>query len=252
MPFDISFAGFVNFLLGMITGVVVFLGLFTALSYRGKHIDLTKIKRPENDMDEEQLKALIEDRQDKLKRMIKYDQDGAFKSTMDISYQLIEEVSRYFFPNSKYPMLELSVNELLELNHYITQRIDELLNIPVLKLAKKMRVIQIVNLYEKKRAVEQNKVLKLAKKAKIGKVLKYGSMAMNAVNPVYWFRKFVINTTIDAITKKVCVVIVGVVGEETAKIYSKKLFDKDLELGVVDKNMEDLLEEGIDENAENS
>lgn len=247
MPFDISFGGFINFFLGMVTGVVAFLGMFTFLSFRGKRLNLEDIKRPDLQMNEAELRALIEGRQQKLKRMIKYDQDSAFKSAMNVSYELIEEISRYFFPNSKYPMLELSINELLELNHYITNRVDELLDIPILKNAKKARIITILSMYQKKQAVEQSKMMKAAKKAKLGKVLKYGSMALNAVNPVYWFRKLVFNTSIDAMTRKVCVVIVGVVGEETAKVYSKKLFDKDVDLGLVEANMDELLTEGDDE-----
>jgi len=244
MPFDISFGGFVNFVLGMVTGVVAFLGLFTFFSFRGKRVNLDNIKRPDIEMDEAELRQLIEGRQDKLKRMIKYDQDGAIRSTMNIAYELVEEISRYFFPKSRYPMLELSVNELMELNHYVTNRMDELLDIPILKHAKKTRIITILNMYKKKQAIEESKVMKVAKKAKLGKVLKYGSMALNAVNPVYWFRKLVINTSIDVMTRKVCVVIVGVVGEETTKVYSKKLFDKDIDLGLVNDNMEDLLLEG--------
>ena len=46
---------------------------------------------------------------------------------------------------------------------------------------------------------------------------------------------------------KLCVAIIAVVGEETAKVYSKKLFDQDIELGMVEKNMEDLLSEGDEE-----
>jgi hypothetical protein len=247
MPFDISFGGFVNFFLGMVTGVVAFLGMFTFLSFRGKRVNLDNIKRPEIEMDEAELRQLIEGRQLKLKRMIKYDQDGAIRSTMNVAYELIEEISRYFFPNSHYPMLELSVNELMELNHYITNRMDELLDIPILKHAKKTRIVTILNMYQKQKKVTESKVVRAAKKAKLGKVLKYGSMALNAVNPVYWFRKLVINTSIDVMTRKVCVVIIGVVGEETTKVYSKKLFDKDVDLGLVDENMEDLLTEGDDE-----
>ena len=70
---------------------------------------------------------------------------------------------------------------------------------------------------------------------------------MNAVNPVYWFRKLVLSTSIDAMTRKLCVAIIGVVGEETSKVYSKKLFDKDVDLGLVEENMESLLSEGDDD-----
>ena len=243
MPDSFNLSIIINFVLGMITGVIAFLGLFIFFSWRGKHIDLNAIKRPEVDVSEEDLKQLVLLKQQKLKRLIKYDSDGAFKNTLSISYEVIEEISRYFFPKSRYPKLELSNNEMLMLNHYITDRLDQIMDIPILKHAKRLRVIQIVNMYEKKRTIEQNKLLKMAKKAKLDKVLKYGAMAMNAVNPVYWFRKLVINTSLDVMTRKVCVLIVGVVGEETVKVYSKKLFETDLELNLVEESLNELIEE---------
>ena len=244
MPFDISFGGFTNFFLGMMTGVVAFLAFITFFSFRGNRINLDDIKRPDVDFDEEDIRKLILSRQTKLKRNLKVKNIGSFRATMDIAYELVEEISRYFFPDSKYPMLELSVHELIDLNHYISTRIDELLDIPLLKNAKKMRVISIVKMYEKKKSIEDSKVAKAAKKYKLVKVLKYGSMALNVVNPVYWFRKLVLNTSLDAMTRKICVVIVGVVGEETTKVYSKKLFDTDVDLGLVEGNMQELLTEG--------
>lgn len=246
LAISITFSGFINFFLGMITGVVLFLLIVTIFSIRGKNLSLDA-KKPEGDISEEDLRNLIEHRQTSLKRTIKMKNDSAYKITFDMSLELVEEISRYFFPNSKYPMYELSVNELLELNHYITDRIDEILEVPLLKNAKKTRIITIVNMYEKKRQIEESKIAKAAKRMHLGKVVKYGGMALNAINPVYWFRKLVLSTSMDVITRKVCVAIIGVVGEETAKVYSKKLFDKDVELGLVEQNMQDLLAEGDDE-----
>jgi len=239
----ISFQGFINFFLGMLTGIVLFLASLTFLFVRGKNIELD-IRKPEGELSEDDLRQLIRSRQDKLRKVLKKKNNGVFKLTFEISYELVEEISRYFFPNSKYPMYELSVNELLELNHYITDRIDEILEVPVLKNAKKAKIITIVNMYEKKKAIQDSRLARAAKKLKLGKVAKYGGMALNAVNPVYWFRKLVLSTSIDAMTRKLCVAIIGVVGEETSKVYSKKLFDKEIELGLVDENMEALLTEG--------
>ena len=250
MPFDITFGGFINFFLGMMTGVVAFLAFLTFFSFRGKRVNLQDISMPTVEFNEEDIKNLIESRQIKLKRNLKAGSDKTFRVTMDIAYELLEEISRYFFPESKYPMLELSIHELIDLNHYISNRVDELLDIPVLRNAKKAKIISIVNLYEKKKFLEESRVARAAKKYRFGKVLKYGGMALNVVNPVYWFRKLVLSTSIDAITRKLCVVIIGVVGEETAKIYSKKLFDTDVELDLVDGNMEELLKEGDDEDEE--
>jgi len=242
----INFQGFINFFLGMLTGIILFLATLTFLSIRGKNINLD-VKKPEGEFSEDDLRQLIVSRQNRLRKVLKTKKEGAFRLTFEVSYELVEEISRYFFPNSKYPMYELSVNELIELNHYITDRIDEILEVPVLKNAKKARIITIVNMYEKKKAIEGSKLAKAAKKLKLGKVAKYGGMALNAVNPVYWFRKLVLSTSIDAMTRKLCVAIIGVVGEETSKVYSKKLFDKDVDLGLVEENMESLLSEGDDD-----
>ena len=242
--FDISFLGFVNFFIGMITGMIVFAAIYISFLVRGKNLNIEDIKRPTIDVNEEELREMIINKQKSFKRKKKLGNQTIVKLTFDMSYELIEEISRYFFPNSKYPMLELSVNELLNLNHYVTNRLDEILDKPILKNTKNIQMTKIMGMYDKKKAIEQNKLIKAAKKYKVGKIVKYGGAVINAVNPVYWFRKFVINTSVDVMTRKICLVVIGIVGEETTNIYSKKLFNKPLELSVVEKEMLTLLEEG--------
>ncbi|MBN2605645.1 MAG: hypothetical protein JXR62_07485 [Bacilli bacterium] len=244
--FEISFGGFINFFLGMLAGMVVFTAIYVYFLLRGKNINIEDIKRPTIDVSEEHVKLIILEKQRLFKRNRRLGNQSIAKLTFDMSYELLDEISRYFFPESKYPMLELSVNELLNLNHYITDRIDNILDKPILKNTKNLQVTKIMQILDKKKAVEQHKIVKTAKKYKVGKVLKYASAAVNVVNPVYWFRKLVINTSVDLMTKKVCVVIIGVVGEETTKIYSKKLFNKPMELDIVEKEMLKFLEEGDD------
>ncbi len=118
-----------------------------------------------------------------------------------------------------------------------------MLNKPLLKNTKNVRVTKFVQMYDKKKSIERNKVIKSLKKYKVDKAAKYASMTVNVMNPVYWFRKAVIKTSVDAMTKKISVVIIGIVGEETVKVYSKKLFDKELEIDVVDEDIK-LLQEG--------
>ena len=231
--FEISFGGFINFFVGMATGMVAFAAIYVYFLVRGKNINIDDIKRPSIDVNEEELKIMIIDKQKKFKRNKKLGNQNVAKLTFELSYELIEEISKYFFPESKYPMLELSVNELLNLNHYITNRLDDILDKPILKNTKNLQITKIMSMYDKKKAIEQNKLIKAAKKYKVGKIVKYGAAAINVVNPVYWFRKLVINTSVDVMTRKVCLVVIGIVGEETTKVYSKKLFDVPVELNVV-------------------
>ena len=247
--FDITFGGFINFFLGMMAGMVAFAAIYVYFLLRGKNINIDDIKRPTIEVSEEAVKYIIIEKQKLFKRNRKLGNQSIAKLTFEMSYELLDEISRYFFPESKYPMLELSVNELLNLNHYITDRIDVILDKPILKNTKNLQVTKIMQMLDKKKAVEENKIVKAAKKYKVAKVIKYAGAAVNVVNPVYWFRKLVINTSVDLMTKKVCVVIIGVVGEETTKIYSKKLFDKPMELDIVEREMLQLLEgeEGLED-----
>jgi hypothetical protein len=245
--FEISFGGFINFFVGMATGMVAFAAIYVYFLVRGKNINIDDIKRPNVDVNEEELRIMIIDKQKKFKRNKKLGNQNIAKLTFELSYELIEEISKYFFPESKYPMLELSVNELLNLNHYITNRLDDILDKPILKNTKNLQITKIMSMYDKKKAIEQNKLVKAAKKYKVVKIAKYSAAAINVFNPVFWFRKLVINTSVDVMTRKVCLVIIGIVGEETTKVYSKKLFDVPVELNVVEQEMLSLLEEGVEE-----
>jgi hypothetical protein len=238
---------FINFFLGMATGMILFTAIFVHFLVRGKNMNVDEIKRPTINVEEQVLIDLIKSKQKYFKRSFKTTSEGVAKLTFNLSFELVEEIAKYFFPDSKYPMLELNINELLSLSHYITDRIDDLLDKPIIKNTRNLQVTKIMQMYDKKKQVEETKLVKAVKKLHIPKVMKYGGAALNAFNPVYWFRKIVINTSLTAMTKKVCIVMIGIVGEETTKVYSKALFKEEVDLKLVEQELQQLLEEGIDE-----
>ena len=238
------------FFFGMLTGMVVLMATFVFLFIRSKVIDVEQYTKPTADVDPDVLKELVKSKQNEFKKLRKLKEESVSKITFNLSFELVNEVAKYFFPDSKYPTLELSVNELLNLNHYITNRIDELLDKPVIKNTKKMQIVKVMEMLDKKRAIEESKVVKAANRMKLGKVVKYGGMALNALNPVYWFRKAVISTSVSAMTRKICIVIIDIVGEETIKVYSKALFEEPVDIKLVESEMQALLEEP-DEDEEN-
>ncbi|MFK5884141.1 MAG: hypothetical protein QM489_07385 [Candidatus Izemoplasma sp.] len=248
--FDINFVGFINYFFGMFTGFVLFTIIYTYFMIRGKNINLDEIKHPNIDVEEDELRDMIIAKQKKFKRHRKISDQGIAKLTFELSFELLDEIAKYFFPDSKYPALELSVNELLNLNHYITDRVDEILEKPILKNTKKMRIVRVMEMFDRKKQIEESKIIKAAKKYKVSKAFSYAATAVNIVNPVYWFRKLVINTSVDMLTRKVCIVIIGIVGEETTKIYSKNLFDEPIQLDIVEKEMLSLLEGDTEEEIE--
>ncbi len=245
MP-EITFGGIINFILGILSGFILFTLVYIYFSIRGKNSDMMLIRKPEVDVDEEKLKQIIIDKQKAFKSAYKKNQKNIGKTTFNLSYELIEEISSFYFPDSKYPMLELSVNEFITLNHYITDRIDGILEQPLLKNTRNIRITKIVRAYETKKAIEQKRLIKAAKSGAVKTTMKVTLGALNLFNPAYWFRKLVINTSVDFVTRKICLMIISIVGEETSKIYSKKLFDKDVEFDLVERELR-ALEAGSDD-----
>jgi hypothetical protein len=75
------------------------------------------------------------------------------------------------------------------LNHYITDRFQELMaSSKILKLTRGWTLAKIVEMNEVKNKIEQNVIVKTAKK--YSGITKAAGAVLNAVNPVYWFRRF--------------------------------------------------------------
>jgi hypothetical protein len=136
---------------------------------------------------------------------------------------LIHDIARVYFPDSKYPIYELSIDELMTLIHYITDRVDSLFKGPILRPLKKIRISYILKVIDTKRKIDENKAVKTA--SKLRTPWKVTKTVLNIFNPVYWVRKLMISTTLVAVTNKICGIIIDVVGEETNNVYSKSVFN---------------------------
>jgi hypothetical protein len=215
-----------TFVLGMLTGFVL-LGLFIALLLilSRKSKERTRLSKSESIADEV-IRKMIESKQEELESTVKFADNAYFRVAFDLSFDLMQEIAKHYYPESKYPIYELSVQELLNLNFYITQRLQSIIDRKVVRLFKNARISTVVDILNKKKAFDNSKLMKATRNLKINKFLSYGSMALNYANPIYWFRKLAMKPTTDLVTKEICNMIISIVGEETNKVYSKKLFQK--------------------------
>lgn len=141
-----------------------------------------------------------------------------------ISWNLINDISKVYYPDSKYPVYELSLDELIKLSYYITERVDNIFNGNILKHARKFKISQLIALIEAKKKMDEKKIVKASKKVHAGKIVKVASAAINFINPAFWVKKIMFSTTLNVGSNKMANIIIQIVGEETAKIYSKHLF----------------------------
>ncbi|VEU82655.1 hypothetical protein [Acholeplasma hippikon] len=184
----------------------------------------------EADIDEKEIEWLIKDAHEAFKNKEKRDEVGFGKYLIQISTELSNDIATKFYPRSKYPYLELTIDETLDLLKYISDRFKEIMNKPFLKLFRGITLRQLMTLNETKEKIDNNPIVKTSNKLHLTKVFKNTMTVLNAVNPVYWFRKVVIDNVTNAVILKLGLVVISLTGEETYKIYSKKVFNEEREV----------------------
>lgn len=208
----------------------------------------TKYKRHPVEIDELEIELLIKDAQEQFKNKELRKEMGLFAYFKSVNLDLVTDIAKKYYPNSKYPLLELSVEESLELTNYISNRINEFLSARILAPLKRKTLAQIKGIYDVKVKVEETKIVKAGKKVGVAKIGKTALGVINAINPAYWIKRLTVDKLYDIIIVKICLVSIGVVGEETYKIYSKSVFKDPEEIDVdIDQLYEDII---VDESGE--
>jgi hypothetical protein len=231
---------FISFLIGIFLGITVAVLIYLILVFSSmsnkKHIIKTKVK----DVSADDVVNLIHDANIAFNDKTLRGESSNIEYAIDISKNLIITIAKSFYPKSKHPLLEISIDEALMLGKYISDRLDEVLDHKGLRFLKKFKISYIVGLYDFKENIMENNIVKATRKYKISNAFNSAKKVINIVNPIYWARKFVVSKAIDIVLHKLCVVMISVAGEETYKIYSKSIYNKD---NYVDSGIDDLVDD---------
>lgn len=224
----------IGFILCAVTYMLIFLSTFNK---KEKEIKSTSVE-----VDNEEILKLIRSSKNEYSEEFCDSTTGQkIQGVKDISYRLINDIAKTYYPKSSYPIYELSLDELLMLCHYITDRINSMFSGPILKNFKKVKMSQVVKLIDIKKKIDENKVMKAANKMHVPKLASGVFAVLNVFNPVYWVKKLMINTTLVVATNKIALVVIDVVGEETNKVYSKSVFSKEKAIDTdIQKSIEEI------------
>jgi hypothetical protein len=188
---------------------------------------------------DEEVKALIKKKQDLLPEAAAVANNSYFRAVFELSSELMYEIAAHYFPDKKYPIYELTPQEVLDLNRYVTDRIEKIINGKIIRKFKKYRISTIVDLVNKKRDLDNIKLMKLNKQYQISKILGGVSTVWHAANPLTWLKKAAVKPLSAYVTKETAKWIIAIVGEEVDKLYSRKIFAPADDL---DKADEDIVE----------
>lgn len=245
---DFSLQTFIAFFFGLILGFLLLLliYLYAILKSLNKEMKLNKVQ--EEDIDEEEIKWMIEDAQNQFKNKKLREELGYTALLSRELKELTSDIAKKFYPNSPYPYLELTIDESIELMDYIKKRVEDLLSNPIMRLFRGMTIRKIVEINQTKTKIEESRLVKSAKKHGFSKIASSALKILNAANPFYWFKKATIDQVIKVVMVKIGLAVIGITGEETYKIYSKKVFNKEKTINTnVDEIYESFKEEDFDE-----
>lgn len=108
-------------------------------------------------------------------------------------------------------------------------------------MLRKLKVSTIVSISTKKKEVEESKAFQTT--MVISQNLNKMKYVLNVLNPLNWGRKLIVDRIMNIVVDQICLVIISIVGEETYKIYSKKVFHKEVE---IDTGSNEFIEEMTD------
>ncbi|MCK7486456.1 MAG: hypothetical protein MZU97_13595 [Bacillus subtilis] len=136
----------------------------------------------------------------------------------------MHEIAAHYFPDKRYPIYELTPQELLDLDRYVVSEIEKIINGKVIRKFKKYRISTIVEIVNKKRDLDNVKLMKINKQYQISKILGTVSAIVNYANPITWIKKSAVKPLTDYVTKEAAKRIIAIVGEQVDNLYSRKMF----------------------------
>ncbi|WCA22246.1 hypothetical protein [Candidatus Phytoplasma oryzae] len=233
IQFLIQFRFFLTFLSGFFFGFLFsfLLYIFFLIKNFNKKFQVSPTQN--NDLDQKKMFSLIKETQKKFLKDIKKEKDEYIFLLFKNIKEMALKVSSNFYPHSRYPYLELTIEESLSLIKYIHERIDNLFQKKIIFMFKKITLRKIFVL--RKKMIDKKYIYKFKKTNKIFNIF---TNTINIFNPFYWFKKIFLNNFYNILINKIGCSIIFILGEEFYKIYSKQLFDSSEE-----KNLDIFLED---------
>jgi len=177
-----------------------------------------------------EIRELIKEKKEKLYEVSFLGVEENAKRIRDDVIDLTKQIGKKYYPDSKEPIYELSIEEILELNIHISERLLKSLNLKRFELLKKLKISDIIYLNNLKNKVMNYKVVKKANELKILDKIWKSWMLLNIANPSYWVRKVLYNGALEVSMRSLGILSLNIVGDEINSVYTKKYKKKSQKL----------------------
>ncbi len=233
--FNINFETIISFIFGIFFGIALICLIYAILVVASLGDKKFFIKTQDDSLTLEETQQLIIDAQKSFKDKKLRGKTGKVSYCGKLSTDLAYGIASRFYPKSKYPLLEISIDEAILLLEYIDKRIDDILSKGVLKTLRRFKISFITDMSLKTTAVMNSRAFNVGKN--VTKTITTAKKVINIINPLNWGKRIIVDSALSIAINKLCLIIIQIVGEETYKIYSKKVLNKEVDF---ESNVEEL------------
>ena len=138
--FNFDFGTIISFLFGIVIGMVILLLIYALVVVSSIKTKDFIIKTEQDDLTTIEVKQMVLDAQTAFKDRTLRGEHSRFEHCQELSKDLAYSIAVRYYPKSKYPLYELSINEITMLTRYVTNRVEELLNYRGIRLIKKLKL----------------------------------------------------------------------------------------------------------------
>lgn len=216
---EIDYKSILIFLMGLAFGLLCFLIIFLSIIISTRKNKSYIVKSKEN-VDPNEASELIEKAVLEFHKRSEEENINQFILAKDLAFSLMSDEARLFFPKSKRPLFELSIDEIVDLVSVVADNIEERLDAGKLtSKAKGLKIALLVSAGDKK--VDNVSEMKEAK-SKASYISMLSSFIIKKAKDV---KNAVIKKAINVfdVIPKSCELIIRICGEECYKAFARKL-----------------------------
>lgn len=236
--FKLDFSTILSFIIGIGIGMLLLSLIYALIVVSSMRDKKYAAKLQANDLKASEAEEMIQIAMDAFRDKTLRGDQKEMEHFKYVSMNLVYGIASRFYPDSKHPFFELTIDESLELISYVKERLDSILNHRGIKLLRRFKISQIMSLTETTMQVVDSKAYEVG--INLQKTIKGASYVLSVINPFNLIKKGTVDIGIHIIMKKIYIATLGIIGEEAYKIFSKSY-----------KNYSEEINGGIDEELKN-
>ncbi len=150
------------------------------------------------------------------------DLEFSWRGVIDLSWELIREVARIYYPDEERPELKATLYDLLELQARINTRLRQLFETLPLKAIREVELETVLQAHDLYKKFTQHPIYRFCKRHRLDELVRAAWLIKNLANPWYWGYRATLAGSKEFFYRYFLARLCTIVGEEAMRLYGRR------------------------------